>query len=99
MIEKLGDEVLAQQPHRAPVDRLGGEGVAVAEQSGHAAEEVPRHDAAAVVGDATDIHRCRVPGGLDDLDVVEEKVHLHSSHGRPLSEGGTGAPRLPPAAR
>ena len=96
-IEKLGDEVLAEQAHGAPVDRLGGEGVAVAELSRHAAEEVPRHDAAAVVGDATNIHRCRIPGGLDDVDVVEEKVHLHSSHGRPHSEWGHGG-SAPPAS-
>ena len=85
-IEKLGDEVLAQQAHCAPVHRLGGEGVAVAELSRHAAEEVPRHDPAAVVGDATNIHRCRIPGGLDDFDVVEEKVHLHSSARSPAQQ-------------
>ena len=77
--EQLGDEVLAEQPDRTPLDRLGGMGVPVADASGHAAEQVPRDDPTAVVGDPADVHRGRVPRGLDDVDVVEEEVHLHGS--------------------
>ena len=99
LVEQLGDEVLTEQPHRAPVDRLGGIGVAVADQSGHAAEEVTGHDPAAVVGDAAILDRGRVPGGLNDLDVVEEEVHLHGSHGRRTAEEHGRLRRLPPSAR
>ena len=61
-VEQLGDEVLAQEPDRAPVDGLGGVVVAVRDQSGHAAEQVSGHHPSAVMGNAPDLHRCGVPG-------------------------------------
>ena len=98
-LEKFGDEVLAEDAHGAPVHGLGREGMSVSELAGHAAEEITRDHAAAVMGDASHVDRCRVPRCLNDFDVVEEKVHLHSSHGRPHSRVGAGAPHAPPAAR
>ena len=98
-IEELGDEVLAQQPHRSPLDRFGGVGMAVAQLSRHAAEQVSGHHAAAVVGDPTDVDGGGNPRGLNDMDVVEEEVHLHWSYGRRRNEADAGVPRLPPSAR
>ena len=94
LVQQLRDEVLAQQPDGAALDRLGRVGVAVADETGHAAEEVPGHDPPAVVRDATDLHRGEIADGLDDLDVVEEEVHGHTSHGRPDSVACPGHPRV-----
>ncbi len=73
--------------------------MAVAQLSGHAAEQITRYDAAAVVGDPTDVDGGGIPRGLNDMDVVEEEVHLHGSHGRHRGDGSAGVPRLPPSAR
>ena len=95
--EQLGDEVLAQQADGAALHRLGGVDVPVAHMRGHAAEQVPGHDSPAVVGDASDLDGGRVPDRLDHLDVVEEEVHGHGSHGRPDSVTCLGHPCVTPA--
>ena len=92
VVEQLGNEVLAQEADRAALDRLAGIGVPVARQPGHATEEVAGNDPAAVVRDASHLHRGRVPDRLDHLDVVEEDVHGDGSHGRPDSVTCLGHP-------
>ena len=91
--------MFAEQSDGSPVHRVGGKRVAVGDKTGHAAEEVTGHDPATVVRNAADVDCGRVPRCLNDFDVVEEKVHLHGSHGRPNSGIRTGAPRVAPSDR
>ena len=93
VVEQVGDEVLAQEADGTALDCLGGVGVTVAHVAGDTAEEVPRHHPTAVVGDASDRDRGGVADRLDHLDVVEEEVHGHGSHGRPDSVACPGHPR------
>ncbi len=97
VLQQVGDEVLAQEPDRAPVDRLGGVHVAVADVARHAAKEVSGYDPPAVVGDATHLDGGGVADRLDHLYVVEEKVHGDGSHGRPDSVACLSHPRATPA--
>ncbi len=98
-IQQFGDEVLTEQPDGSPVDRVGRKRMPVGDKTGHAAEEVTGHDPTTVVRNAADVDCGRVSRCLNDFDVVEEKVHLHGSHGRPNSGRSTGVPRLAPSAR
>ena len=84
-VEQVWDEVLTQQADRPALHGLGGVDVPVAHVAGNTAEEVPRHDPAAVVGDAADVDGRGVTDRLDHLYVVEEEVHRHGSHDRPDS--------------
>ncbi len=94
LVQQLRNEVLTQQSDGAALDCLGRVGVAVADEAGHAAEEVPGHDPPAVVRDATDFHRGEIADGFEDVDVVEEEVHGHTSHDRPDSVACPGHPRV-----
>ena len=78
LVDQLGNEVLAQEADGAAVHRLGGVDVPVADAAGHATEEVPGNDPAAVVRDPPDLDRGGVTDGLDHLYVVEEEVHGHT---------------------
>ncbi len=94
LVEQLGDEVLAQQPDGTAFHRLARVGVPVADQAGHAAEEIAGHDPAAVVRDAADLHRREVADRLEHVYVVEEEVHGHGSHDGPDSVACPGHPRV-----
>ena len=81
-VDQLRNEVLTQETDGAPVHRLGGMGVPIADVAGDAAEEVAGDDPATVVRDAAHLDRRRVADGLNHLYVVEEEVHGHAWHGR-----------------
>ena len=92
-VEQVRNEVLAQEADGTALDCLCRVGVTVAHVAGDTAEEVTRHHATAVVGDASDRDRGGVADRLDHLDVVEEEVHGHGSHDRPDSVTCPGHPR------
>ncbi len=100
LTKEFRNDVLADQTDGAPIDRLGGKGVAIAGQSGNAAEQIARHHSSAVMGDPGDVDRARVPGALEDLYVVEQEVHLDGVHGRGAGGEYTVNPcHFPPAGR
>jgi hypothetical protein len=51
------------------------------------------------MGDPTDLNRGGISRCRNDVYFIEEKIHLHGSHGRHRGGEGTGAPRLPSSAR
>jgi hypothetical protein len=96
--QQLRDEVLTEHADSASLDGLPGVAVPVTHDPRNATEEVARNHPSAVVGDATHLDGGRVPThGLEHVDVVEEEVHRHGSHGRPDSVT-CGRPPCAPAA-
>jgi hypothetical protein len=99
LVEQLGDEVLTEQPDGPALDRFGRIGVTVGDQSRNTTEQVAGDDAPAVVRDAPNVNCGRIPGCLNDLNIVEQEVHLHGSHRRCDGNVSTEAPPLLPSAR